>query len=310
MSVKIDEFLFRIDPRNSTFFGIIFGEVNKIWEDTLARVSLMFLSAVIVIAILGPELLPYHYTEVQYSDGELLRLVGPSLAHPLGTDPGGRDLFVRLIYGTRPTIITGLLGGAILITIGTIIGVTSGYVGGRVDSFLMGLTDFAFSVPLLPFSIVLVGLIDIGFLSVVLVIGLILWRASARVIRSQVLQIKQQPYVKAAKAEGAGTTYIMVKHILPNVSTMAILYFALGVGWAILLQAGLAFLGVVNPFVPSWGVMIRNAYKTGNMTLWTWSLPPGVLLSATVTSAFLIGRRYEAITGQDAEKLLVESSKE
>jgi peptide/nickel transport system permease protein len=182
------------------------------------------------------------------------------------------------------------------------VGITAGYVGGRVDDVLMRTTDVAYGVPLIPFAIVLVTLIGVGFIQSVVVIGLLLWRGSARVLRSQVLQIKERPFVLSAKAAGASRLRIVVKHILPNVATMAILFFTIGIGYSIILQAGLAFIGVSSPFVPSWGIMLRNAYNSGLMsTAWWWSLPPGLLIGLTVLSTFMFGRGYERVAGQTDE---------
>jgi peptide/nickel transport system permease protein len=244
---------------------------------------------------MGPYITPYSYDETLYNDeGEVLRAESPSLSHPLGTTNTGQDVLSRVIYGVQPTVVTGLLGGAMIISIGLTMGVVSGYVGGLVDNVLMRITDIAYSVPLIPFAIVLLTLLGVGFYSSVVVIGLLLWRGNARVLRSQVLQIKQRPFVRAAKATGASTPRIIVKHILPNVASMAVLFFALGIGYSIIAQAGLAFIGASNPFVPSWGVMIRNAYQSGYMAEQIgWSLIPGLLISMTVLSAFLIGRGFE-----------------
>jgi peptide/nickel transport system permease protein len=138
------------------------------------------------------------------------------------------------------------------------------------------------------------AIIGIGFWTVLLIIGLLLWRSSARVLRSQVLQIRERPFIKSAEALGASRFRIIRKHILPNILGMAALYFALGIGYSILFQASLAFIGVSNPFVPSWGVMIRNTYNELVLTsAWWWSVPPTLLISLTVISTFIVGRAFE-----------------
>ncbi|MGM0604855.1 MAG: ABC transporter permease [Halobacteriota archaeon] len=189
-----------------------------------------------------------------------------------------------------------------ILTIGTSIGLTAGYVGGRTETILMRFTDFVYGVPLIPFAIVLITFMGIGFLSSILVIGLILWRGAARVIRAQTMQVKQYPFVKVAQATGASTPRIIIKHILPNVAPMAIFFLAMGVGYAIMLQASLTFLGVADPFVPSWGVMIRNAFDSGYMAAapW-WSITPGILIGITVLSTFMFGRGYEELISDDSD---------
>ncbi|MFD1685057.1 ABC transporter permease [Halobellus litoreus] len=273
--------------------------IALIANDRTTLFYLSFLVFVILLGAIGPEIAPYPYDEPMYAGGEPLLSEPPSVTHPLGTTSSGYDVFSRILVGARPTVITGLLGGTIIITIGSAIGITAGYVGGRTEDVLMRITDIAYGVPLIPFAIVLLALFGVGFLMSVVVIGLLLWRGPARVLRSQVLQIRQRPFILAAKATGASTPRIIYKHILPNVAPMAIMYFALGIGLSILLQAGLAFIGVSNPLVPSWGIMIRNAYTSGQMTTtWWWSISPGIFISLTVMSTIMLGRRYEELVGQ------------
>jgi len=168
----------------------------------------------------------------------------------------------------------------------------------------MRITDFMFGVPLIPFAIVVIAILGSGFYMAVLVIGIILWRSSARVIRSQVLQIKEREYILSARASGASDLRIIGKHILPNIAPMVVLLLSLGIGYAILAQASLAFIGVVNPFVPSWGVILRNAYQSGVMaSAWWWSITPGVLISLTVLSTFMIGRKI--VNQQGANSMMV-----
>jgi peptide/nickel transport system permease protein len=160
-----------------------------------------------------------------------------------------------------------------------------------------------YGVPVIPTSVVIIAIFGIGFYSSILVLGLLLWRSSARVLRSQVLQIKNYPFVMAAKATGASTPRIVFENILPNVAAMAVFFFAWGIGYTILVQASLAFLGVSDPFVPGWGIMIRNVYNTGSIIrAWWWSLPPGFLISFTVLSTFMVGRRFEDLSSGGSEK--------
>lgn len=265
---------------------------NKITSDRAVTFYFLFLSIVLTLGVVGPMITPYEYNErLRTEEGGINRLAEPSIAHPLGTTDAGYDVLSRLLYGARLTVITGLGGGLLIVGLGLSVGVTAGYVGGLVENTLMRFTDLVYGVPLIPTAIVLVTLFGVGYKTTILVIGLVLWRGSARVIRSQVLQIKERPYILAAEATGASTPWVIYKHILPNVAPMAILFFSLGVGYSIITQAGLAFLGVTNPFIPSWGIMIRNAYQSGQIAaaLW-WVLPPGLMISFTVLSSFMLGR--------------------
>lgn len=284
------------------------GGVQLLLSDGPSRVYLGIIMIILVIAAVGPMISPYEYNERLYNDeGEFKYLEEPSVQHPLGTTDDGYDVLSRLMYGARVTMISGFMGGALIITIGMSVGVTAGYVGGLIDEILMRITDFVYGVPLIPFAIVLLTFFGIGFFTSITVIGLLLWRGNARVLRAQVLQIKQRPFIQATKATGASTPRIIIRHILPNVAPMAILFFSLGIGYSILTLAGLSFLGISNPFIPSWGVMLRNAYQSGQMaTAWWWSLPPGFLISITVLSAIMLGRRYESLSGQADDDAFVE----
>jgi len=277
------------------------GGLRIMLNDRNTATYFWILVVVALLGLIGPAIAPYDIEETHYSpEGDILSAEPPSLAHPVGTTFAGYDVLSRLLVGARPTVITGILGGFLILTIGTSIGITAGYVGGRTETILMRFTDFAYGVPLIPFGIVLITFIGVGFISSVLVIGLILWRGGARVIRAQTLQVKQYPFVQVARATGASRTRIIVKHILPNVAPMAIFFLALGVGYAIMLQASLTFLGVASPFVPSWGVMIRNAFNSGYISeAWWWSLTPGLLIGVTVLSTFMFGRGYESLVTAD-----------
>lgn len=266
--------------------------LQQMKRDRMLAVYMGFLTFVIFLGIVGPEVTPFGYEELLISDQGINRKAPPSFTHPLGTTDGGYDVFSRLVYGARPTVITGLLGGTLIISIGSTIGIVSGYYGGQLGNVLMRFTDFMFGVPIIPFAIVLMAILGRGFYLAILVIGLTLWRSSARVIRSQVLQIKERPFILSARATGASDFRIIFKHIVPNIAPMVVLLLSLAIGYAIIAQASLAFIGVVDPFVPSWGVMLRNAYNSGAMaTAWWWSIPPGFLISFTVLSTFMIGRK-------------------
>ncbi|TYT62611.1 ABC transporter permease [Natrialba swarupiae] len=295
--------------RDRRFFRSLIGGVRILISDKLTMIYLGFISFVLLLAVIGPLIVPYGYNERIYGpDGEILFSAAPTLAHPLGTTDSGYDVLSRIVYGARPTVVTGMVSGFMIFSIGMTIGVVSGYVGGRVGNILMRFTDLTYSIPLIPFALVVVAIFGSGFYVSIVIIGAVLWRGLARVIRSQVLQIKERPFILAAKTSGASTPYIIFKHVLPNVAPMGILFLALGTGYAIVIQAGLAFLGVTDPFVPSWGIMVRNAYESGMMSsaLW-WSLPPGFLISITVLSLFMLGRRLESQITQNEESMIAEA---
>ena len=289
--------------RNHYMVSNFLGGLRKMLNDRTTAFYFTLLIFIMLLGLFGPMLAPHGIEETHRDDdGSILRAEPPSAEHPLGTTFAGYDVLSRLLVGAQPTVLTGIIGGGMILTIGTTIGITAGYVGGRTETVLMRFTDFVYGVPLIPFGIVLITFLGVGFLSSVVVIGLILWRGAARVIRAQTLQVKEYPFVKVSKATGASTPRIIFKHILPNVAPMAIFFLALGVGLAIIIQASLTFLGVADPFVPSWGVMIRNAFDSGYMsTAWWWSIVPGLLIGITVLSTFMFGRGYEDLISEDGE---------
>ncbi|MFB6354593.1 MAG: ABC transporter permease [Halobacteriales archaeon] len=284
--------------RNHFIFENIKNGLKLYLSDSLTAFFLVILAILVFLALFGPTLAPYQYDEVQRGEnGQILLTEPPSSEHWLGTNSRGYDVLSRLLYGAQPTLFTGFLGGSVIVGIGLLVGVSAGYYGGRVDSILMRLTDFAYGIPLIPAAIVIVAYFGIGFWTSIAIIGMVLWRGNARVFRSQVLQIKEREHVKAAKMLGASDAYVIVRHILPNMGGMVVLFFALGTGLTILISASLAFLGFMNPFIPSWGVMLRTAYGSGYVaSAWWWTLPSGGAISLTVLTVFMLGRGYERVS--------------
>lgn len=282
------------------YFRQLYSSLKKIFSDKSIWIYTVFLILLLITAVFGPFIAPYDPAAPMYTEsGEIKQLASPSMEHPLGTTVRGNDVFSRLLVGVGPTVLVGLIGGTMIAGIGLAVGVTAGYVGGTVGNILMRVTDFVYSVPVIPSAVVIISILGIGFYSSIFVLGLLLWRSSARVIRSQVLQIKNYPFIQATKATGASDTRIIVENILPNIAPMAIFFFAWGIGYTILVQSSLAFLGITDPFVPSWGIMIRNVYDTGYIAeAWWWSIPPGLLISFTVLSTFMIGRKFEDLSNE------------
>lgn len=278
----------------------LYNTSKTIFSDRSIWIYTGFLGLLLITAVVGPSLAPYEPDQpVRTDSGEIKQLAPPSPEHPLGTTWRGNDVLSRLLVGVGPTVLVGLIGGTMIAGIGLAIGVTAGYVGGTVGNLLMRVTDFVYAVPVIPSAVVIISILGIGFYSSILVLGLLLWRSSARVIRSQVLQIKNYPFIQATKATGASDSRIILENILPNIAPMAIFFFAWGIGYTILVQSSLAFLGITDPFVPSWGIMIRNVYDTGYIAeAWWWSVPPGLLISFTVLSTFMIGRKFEDLSNE------------
>lgn len=281
--------------RSNYFIRNVVDVFATILSDRVTKLAFAFIVFILLLGLFGPSLAPYGPDEINLTaDGEVKRTQPPSLAHPLGTNQLGQDLLSRILVGAAATMKIIVYVSVMVIVIGSFVGITAGYLGGWVDEILMRFTDFIYSVPLLPAALVLVVLLGGGLNTTVLVIGGLIWRGMARVVRSQVLQVKERPFVLAARATGASTPRILLKQIFPNVAPMAILFTAIGAGYAVIIQAGLAFLGVGQAQSLSWGVLLRNSYRAGLVAeAWWWSLIPGLLISFTVLAMFLIGRGYE-----------------
>ena len=253
----------------------------------LALAGMIFLVAIGLAALFAPWLSPYEPDTMSLPDSRL----EPSLEHPLGTDSLGRDNVTRVLFGGRVSITVALLAVAISSTIGTVLGTLSGFSGGWTDTIIMRLTDVFLSFPLLLLLIVLMTILDPSATNVVVIIGFFTWMGTARIVRGQVLSIKNEQYVEAAVASGAGTTRIIMRHILPNSIAPLVVVSTLGVANAMLTEASLSFLGLgIQPPTPSWGNMLNAAQQLQVLAQepWAW-LGPGAAITLTVLSVNFMG---------------------
>jgi peptide/nickel transport system permease protein len=230
-----------------------------------------------------------------YISNVQLKLQGSSFGW-LGTDPQGRDVFSQLVYGTQVSLYVGLVAAFLSTTLGLFVGLVAAYSGGIVDEVLMRFTDALLVLPTLPLMIVLILALSSGAYNInilIVVFGFLGWQGFARVVRSQVLSLKERPYVEAAKAVGAGTPYILWRHILPNVVVLIYVTLALTVPAAIVTEAAFAFLGFIDLSHMSWGRML-NALLT-NPSIWWMVIPPGVAIMILSLSFILIGYAIDDI---------------
>jgi peptide/nickel transport system permease protein len=250
-----------------------------------------------VLALAGPYIAPRDPVESNYrEDGSLVRLEPPSREFWLGTTNVGQDVLSQTIVGARIPIEVGLVSAFFVVLIGTNVGLIAGYFGRYIDEILMRITDVAYGIPFIPFAIVLISVTGVGTTNIMLAITLLLWRTSARVIRAQVLTLKQRPFVLAAKLSGASDLRILYRYIAPHVLPLTLLYMAFGVAWGILAEVSLGFVGLGDPESISWGQMLFYAFRSGAIRFaWWWTLPPGIAIVLTVASFYLIGRSFEGI---------------
>jgi peptide/nickel transport system permease protein len=254
------------------------------------------------VAIFAPVLTPYQPTDViRDVNGRGLTFASPAVHAPLGTDDAGRDIWTELIYGARISLTVGFLAGFIAMFVGSLFGILAGYFGGWLDNLLMRITDVLLVIPDLPLMLVLVATLRQMDLHVsplfilILVIGLLYWTSTARLIRSQVLTIKERQFVARARAIGAGHGHIIRKHILPQIMPLIVANTVLVISTAILVESGLAFLGLGDPTQPSWGTMLNFAFDRNAVTngAWWFYLPPGLAIVWVSLGCVLLGNILE-----------------
>lgn len=263
---------------------------KKFLQNKLAMISLCFLLFIIIMSFLAPYITTTDISRVNVGESG----IAPSSEHWLGTDTGGRDVYTRLLYGGRVSLMVGLSVTFLVISFGTLIGSVAGYFGGLVDSILMRFTDFVLNFPFLVFVIV-IGAIFFGKVSgvwvLIAVISALSWGGIARIVRSKILAEKENEYILAAQSIGTRSSAIIIKHLLPNVLSVIIVQATLTFAGMIVAEAGLSFLGFGVPQeVPSWGNMLTSANQSDVLQNkpWIW-MPPALMLTFTILSINFIG---------------------
>lgn len=273
------------------------GTYRFLKQDRFAMVGAIIYLLLILLAIFAPYIAPYDPHQMIREGGQLAYNRLPSAQFLLGTTNMGRDIFSQLVYGVRPALTVGFSAAFFVVILGTLVGLVAGYFRGWVDNILMRLADVVFGVPFEPFVIVLVGFLGPSVWNIVLAMALLLWRDTARVIRSQVLTVRERSFIEAARVSGASHLRIMFIYIAPNILPLSFLYGSLAIGWAILTEAAVSFLGFGDPDVISWGYMLHDAYVSQALSrgAFYWFVPPGVLIMLAVMAGFYIGRGSEEI---------------
>ncbi len=254
-------------------------------------IPVLIVSSLAIIGIIGPYIAPH--SPIAGSLKNSLRppfwVEGGSKEFPLGTDKMGRDIFSRMLAGARTSLLVSVIAIFFAGFVGTSLGLISGYMGSWLDGAIMRLTDIALSLPLILLALMLAYVLGPGFWNVVLVLILVLWARYARQIRAEVLSIKSMDFVALAKISGCSPARIMIRHIFPNVAPTLLVLITLQVGWVILLEASLSFLGVgLAPPEPAWGLMVADG-RDYIASAWWISMFPGLAIVITVLGFNFLG---------------------
>jgi peptide/nickel transport system permease protein len=260
--------------------------VGSAWRDPAGRAGALILIVVAITALIGPWLLPDPRAQPDILGGSL----PPGLGHPFGTDQLSRDVLARVVAGARISLSIALLAVTLSVTIGAAVGLISGYWGGMVDAGLMRLVDAALAIPRLFILLLVLAVWErVPMGALILLIGATGWFATSRLVRGEVLRLREEGYVHAAEALGARRRHIIFRHLLPNALGPLLVAATLGVGDVILLEAGLSFLGLgIQPPTPSWGGMILDSKEVLVSAPWA-GIFPGLAIVVTVLSANLFG---------------------
>ena len=274
------------------------GVLARTWRDPRARLGLALVAAFVLGALVAP-LLPGQ------AAGDLAGVVARRFAGPLsrtsdgawhllGTDRFGRDVLARLLAGSRVSLAVGALAALVSTAVGIGAGAVAGYAGGAVDRLIVGVTDAALAIPRVPFLLLLVALVEPGATFTVLALGVTGWMTVARLVRGEVRALETRPFVEAARALGIRPIRVLLRHVLPNALAPALVATALGVGSAIMLEAGLSFLGLgVQPPTPSWGNMIASGRDALLIAPWV-SLAPAAAVALVVLGFSWLGDALES----------------
>ncbi|MFI6086113.1 ABC transporter permease [Streptomyces sp. NPDC051217] len=275
------------------------ASVSRFWRQYRThRAGLMGLTGLAVIALIALTSPLFIGGDVQsVTDAPGTALESPGGEFPLGTDQFGRSLLGLLIWGARISLVVGLLAAALSVAIGTLVGIVAGHFGGWFATVVMRITDWFLVMPALVLAIVLATVMSRSIWTVILAIGVTSWPTTARLVRAQTIAIESRPYIERARALGGGHGHVMTRHVLPNVMPLVLAQTTLGISTAILTEATLAFLGLGDPSVVSWGGMLQDAREAGAVSSghWWYLAPPGIAIAVVALAFTLCGRAIEAV---------------
>jgi peptide/nickel transport system permease protein len=265
-----------------------------LWRNGKCRIGLLMLAAFVLVAIFAPLIAPYAPRADEFMPSD-----GPSGAHWLGTTARGEDVYSQLVYGTRTSLIVGVVCGVLTTVIAVAVGLTAGYLQGVVDEVLSFFVNLGLVVPVLPLMIVLAGYAPVkGLWLIIIVITITGWAFGARIKRAQIITLRTRDYITAAKFAGDSTPRIIAYEIVPNMISLIVVGFMGAALGAIGAEAGLAFLGLGDPQTVSWGTMLNQASLGGALSTgqWAWLVTPGLMLALLITSFTLVNFGVDALS--------------
>lgn len=260
--------------------------VKRLWrENKLAAASAIVILLFILAAILAPVLTPYTFDGMDLHN----RLAPPSRAHLLGTDEAGRDVLTRMLYGSRVSLLVGIVPTVISMLAGAILGIIAGYNGGRTDAVIMRIADVMLAFPSMFLAMVIMYTLGDGMINIFLALALVNWASVARIVRAETLKLKETEFVEAARSIGVGKLVIMLRHIFPNCAPSLIVLFTLNIPSAILSESSLSFLSIgIKPPQASWGLMVNAGRQFLYSQPWL-SLSPSVAIMVVVLAFNFLG---------------------
>lgn len=260
--------------------------VKRLWrENKLAAASAIVILLFILAAILAPVLTPYTFDGMDLHN----RLAPPSRAHLLGTDEAGRDVLTRMLYGSRVSLLVGIVPTVISMLAGAILGIIAGYSGGRTDAVIMRIADVMLAFPSMFLAMAIMYTLGDGLINIFLALALVNWASVARIVRAETLKLKETEFVEAARSIGVGKLVIMLRHIFPNCAPSLIVLFTLNIPSAILSESSLSFLSIgIKPPQASWGLMVNAGRQFLYSQPWL-SLSPSVAIMVVVLAFNFLG---------------------
>ena len=264
-------------------------------RDRVGMTALVVLVFFVAVALFAPLLADASQLSEATAQGRPFS--PPSSRYPLGTDEFGRSVLALMIWGSRISLLVGLLATVGAMTIGSTVGIVGGYTGGASDSLLNAVTNWFLVIPWIPLAIVLAASLSPGLLTISIVIAITSWASTARLVRAQVLSVKERLFVERSRALGAEHWHVMTRHILPNVFPIILANTVLMIAVAILSETTLAILGLGDPNSISWGTIIQGAFAQGAITIgaWWYLLPPGIAIAVVVLSFMLVGNALDDV---------------